>query len=105
VPAHYTSYAPGRNCRELAPPVSLSMDEIIRESLRFYLVYLEKKIRELKTDIFKIRTKYGVSSIEEFEEKYKNGEIEEKDSWQEFQKLDHLELKKEELEKALMAIN
>jgi hypothetical protein len=85
----------------IAKRLNLSRDEIIRESLRFYL---EKKIRELKTDIFKIRTKYGVSSIEEFEEKYKNGEIEEKDSWQEFQKLDHLEFKKEELEKALTAI-
>jgi hypothetical protein len=51
-----------------------------------------------------IRTKYGVSSIEDFEGKYKSGEIEEKDSWQEFQKLDHLEFKKEELEKALMKI-
>jgi hypothetical protein len=29
------------------------------------------------------------------------GEIEEKDSWQEFQKLDHLEFKKEEMENAL----
>ncbi len=71
---------------------------MIRESLRFYL---EKRIRELKADIYKIKTKYGVSSIEDFEEKYKKGEIEEKDSWQEFQELDHLEFKKERLEKAL----
>jgi len=71
---------------------------MINESERFYL---EKKIRELKTDIYTIRTKYGVSSIEEFDEKYKSGEIEEKDSRQEFQKLDHLEFKKEELEKTL----
>lgn len=85
----------------VAEKLHLSRAEIIRESLRFYL---EKKIRELKADIFKIRTKYGVSSIEEFEEKYKTGEIEEKDSWQEFQKLDHLEFKKEELEKALTDI-
>jgi len=34
----------------------------------------------------------------------RNGEIEEKDSWQEFQELDHLEFKKEELEKALEQI-
>jgi hypothetical protein len=85
----------------VAKQLNLSRDEMIRESLRFYL---EKMIRELKTDIYKIRTKYGVSSIEDFEEKYKKGEIEEKDSWQEFQKLDHLEFKKEELEKALAKI-
>jgi hypothetical protein len=82
----------------VAEKLNLSRDEVIRESLKFYL---EKIIREIKTDIFKIRTKYGVSSIEDFDEKYKKGEIEEKDSWQEFQKLDHLEFKKEEMEKAL----
>jgi hypothetical protein len=83
----------------VAKQLNLTSDEMIRESLK---LYLERKIRELKTDIFKIRTKFGVSSIEDFEEKYKSGEIEEKDSWEEFQKLDHLEFKKEELEKALM---
>ena len=85
----------------VAEKLNLSRAEMIRESIIFYL---EKKIRELKTDIFKIRTKYGVSSIEEFEKKYREGEIEEKDSWQEFQKLDHLEFKKEELENALVQI-
>ncbi len=85
----------------VAEKLNLSREEMIRQSVT---VYLEKKIRELKTDIYKIRTKYGVSSIEDFEEKYKSGEIEEKDSWQEFQKLDHLEFKIEELEKALETI-
>jgi len=85
----------------VAEKLNISRDEMIRESLRFFL---EKKIRELKTEIFKIRSKFNVSSIEEFEEKYKTGEIEEKDSWQEFQQLDHLEFKKDELEKALDTI-
>lgn len=85
----------------VAEKLNISRDEMIRESLRFFL---EKKIRELKTEIFKIRSKFNVSSIEEFEEKYKTGEIEEKDSWQEFQQLDHLEFKKDELEKTLDTI-
>ncbi len=81
-----------------AKTLNISRENIIRDSLRYFL---EKKIRELKIEIYKIRGKYGVSSIEAFEEKYKSGEIEEKDSWKEFQQLDHLEYKKEELEKAL----
>jgi len=89
------------NIEAIAKKLNLSREEIIRESLRFYL---GKKIRELKTDIYKIRSKYGISSIEDFEEKYKKGEIEEKDSWQEFQQLDHLEYKKEELEKTLATL-
>jgi hypothetical protein len=86
---------------KVAEKLNISRDDILRESLRFYL---ERKIRELKTEIFKIRTKYGVSSVEEFEEKYRSGEISEEGSWQEFQALDHLEFKKNELETALSQI-
>lgn len=38
---------------------------------------------------------------DEFEDLYKKGTLDEKDTWQELQKLDHLEFKKDELEKAL----
>ncbi len=82
----------------LAEKLNLSKDEMLRDSLK---VFLERKLREIKTEIFKIRTKYGVSNVEEFEALYKKGEIEEKDTWQDLQKLDHLEFKKEEIEKAM----
>jgi len=39
--------------------------------------------------------------VKELEELYKKGEIEEKDSWRDYQKLDHLEYKKAEIEKLL----
>ena len=85
----------------LAEKLNLSKDEMLRDSLK---VFLEKKLREIKTEIFKIRTKYRVSSVEEFEDRYKRGDIEEKDTWQDLQKLDHLEFKKDELEKALRGL-
>ena len=85
----------------LAEKLNLSKDEMLRESLKFFL---ERKLREIKTEIFKIRTKYSVSSAEEFEELYKKGKIEEKDTWQELQRLDHLEFKKDELEKVLRTL-
>jgi intein-encoded DNA endonuclease-like protein len=90
-----------KEIEELAEKLNLSKEEMIRESLRSFL---ERKLREIKTEIFKIRTKYGVSLVEEFEEKYKNGEIEEKETWQDLQRLDHLEFKKDELEKALRTL-
>ena len=71
---------------------------MIKENLK---VFLERKLRELKVEIFRIRSKYGISSVEEFEELYKRGEIEEKDTWQDLQRLDHLEFEKEEIEKIL----
>jgi len=83
---------------DLATKLNLSSDEIIHQSLK---TFLEKKLRELKSEIYQIHSKYGVSSVEGLEEKYKKGTIEEKDTWQDLQKLDHLEFKRDEIEKAL----
>ena len=82
----------------LAKEFSLSRDILIKESLK---VFLERKLREIKTEMFRLSGKYRVSSIKEMEELYKKGEIEEKDSWRDYQKLDHLEYKKAEIEKLL----
>ncbi len=82
----------------LAKEFSLSRDILIKESLK---VFLEKKLREIKTEVFRLTGKYRVLSVKELEELYKKGEIEEKDSWRDYQKLDHLEYKKAEIEKLL----
>lgn len=88
----------GKAIELLSKEFSLSKDEI-KESM---LYFLEKKLRAIKAEIFKITGKYKVSSVEEFEDLYKKGSLEEKDSWSEFQKLDHLEFKRDELEKLLL---
>jgi len=59
----------------VAEKLNLSRDEILRESLKFYL---EKIIREIKTDIFKIRTKYGVLSIEDLKRNTKKVKLKKK---------------------------
>jgi len=82
----------------LAKEFSLSKDVIIKEGLK---IFLERKLREIKTEIFRITGEYKISSVEEFEELYKRGEIEEKDSLKDYQKLDHLEFKRDEIEKLL----
>jgi len=82
----------------LAKEFNLPKDTILKESLK---VFLETKLREIKTEIFKITGKYKISSIEEFEELYKKGKVEEKDSLGDYQKLDHLEFKRDEIEKLL----
>ena len=85
----------------LSKEFSLSKDVILKEGLKFFL---ERKLREIKTEIFRIAGKYKVSSIEELEELYKRGEVEEKDSWDDFQKLDHLEFKRDEIMKLLQEL-
>ena len=84
-----------------AEKLNISKEEMIRESLK---VFLEKKLREIKTEMYEIRVKYKVSSVEEFEELYRRGQIEEKDTWQELQRLDHLEFKKDEIEGILRSL-
>ncbi|ODS34352.1 MAG: hypothetical protein SCARUB_00483 [Candidatus Scalindua rubra] len=87
-----------KELEDLAEKLNISKEDLLHEGLKSFL---EKKLREIKTDIFKITSKYGVRSVEEFEEKYRKGKVEEKDTWQDLQRLDHLEFKKDELEKAL----
>ena len=82
----------------LAKEFNLSRDVLVKESLK---AFLERKLREIKTEVFRLTGKYSISSVEELEELYKKGEIEEKGSWRDYQKLDHLEYKKAEIEKFL----
>ena len=55
------------------------------------------ELRHCESEIFNIAKKYGVLSIEEFEYRYKKGEIEEEGTWDDFFKLDHLEAEKESI--------
>lgn len=79
----------------------ISKDAVLDEGIRYFL---EKKLREIKTEIFRITGKYKISSVKEFDELYRKGLIEEKGSWEEFQRLDHLEFKKDEIEKLLQGL-
>ena len=86
----------------LVTTIGMSKRDILRESLT---AFLEKKLKEIKLQIYEISKKYGISTIEEFEELYKKGIIEEKFSWKDYQRLDHLEFKKEQLEKILKKLD
>lgn len=82
----------------LSKEFNLSSEAILKEGLRYFL---ERKLREIKSEIYRITGKYKIVSVEEFEALYKEGKIEEKDSLADFQKLDHLEFKKDEIERLL----
>lgn len=79
----------------------ISRDAVLDEGIRYFL---EKKLREIKTEIFRISGKYNISSVKEFDDLYRKGLVEEKDSWEDFQRLDHLEFKKDEIEKLLQGL-
>ncbi|MDA8083454.1 MAG: hypothetical protein M0024_07335 [Nitrospiraceae bacterium] len=91
-------HATAKALEVLSREFSLSEDEIIQAGLK---IFLERKLREIKSEIFRITGKYRIQSSEEFDQLYKTGQVEEKDSWGDYQRLDHLEFKREEIERLL----
>jgi hypothetical protein len=62
-------------------------------------------LQEIKVEIFAITGRYQVNSVEEMEEQYTAGQIDEAASWQDFQRLDYLEYKRDQLVSLLSTIN
>ena len=83
--------------RELQRP----REAILEESLQ---ALLERQLREVKTEIMQIAGKHGISSAEEMEDRYRAGTLDEAGSWQDFQRLDHLEYKRDRLQELLQEL-
>lgn len=88
--------------KTVAEELRLSQEELLKQGLRSFL---ERQLREVKAEIFQITGRYGVSGVEEMEARYRDGTLEEADSWQDLQRLDHLEYKRDHLLKLLEALS
>jgi hypothetical protein len=86
---------------KVARELQLSEEDLVRQGLRSVL---ERRLREVKAEIFALHGRYGVSSVEEMEARYQEGSLEEADSWRDLQRLDHLEYKRDRLLKLLGAV-
>lgn len=82
----------------LAEKLNLPRETVMEQGIR---AFLEKNLRATKAEILHITGKYGIRSVEEMEARYVAGTLEEKGTWEDFQRLDHLEYKKEQLEQLL----
>jgi hypothetical protein len=87
---------------ELAEELHIPEDDLIRRGLHSYL---ERQLRAVQAEIFEITSRYNVSSVEDMEERYRKGTLEEADSWQDSQRLDHLEYKRGRLQKLLESLS
>ena len=67
--------------------------------------YLERQLRAVQAEIFEITSRYSVSNVEEMDERYRNGTLEEADSWRDLQRLDQLEYKRDRLQKYLESLS
>ena len=74
--------------RRVADELQLSESELLNQSVRLFLQY---RLRQVKAESFEVYSRYGVSSVEEMEARYEDGTLEEAGSWQDLQRLDHLE--------------
>jgi hypothetical protein len=87
--------------KAVAQELYLSQEELSKQGARSLL---KRQLREVKAEIFQITGRYGVSSVEEMEARYRDGTLEEADSWRDLQRLDHLEYKRDRLLKLLEAL-
>jgi len=88
--------------KAVAQELHLSQEELLKQGTRSLL---ERQLREIKAEIFQITGCYGVSSVEEMEARYRDGTLEEADSWRDLQRLDHLEYKRDRLLELLEALS
>lgn len=85
----------------VAQELHVSEEDLLRQGLR---AFLERQLRQIKAQIFEITGRYAVSSVEEMEARYREGTLEEADSWRDLQRLDHLEYKRDRLLQLLEAM-
>jgi hypothetical protein len=83
---------------ETAEVLNVSEDEVLREGV---LALLERRLRAIKAQIFEISGRYGVSSVEDLEARYREGTLEEAGSWRDLQRLDHLEYQRDRVQALL----
>ena len=86
---------------KITPILKITQEELERESLK---TYLHIRLKRCESELFNLARRYGVSSIEDFEDEYKRGTIKEEITWEDFFRLDHLEAERESLIKAVGAI-
>ncbi len=86
------------NITSIAKELSITEDELIKESLK---TYLQDKLLEIESEIFRIKKKLGVENIHELNAKAEKGEISEEEAFEDYFLLDNLEAEKEKIEKIL----
>ncbi|NPV07017.1 MAG: hypothetical protein HPY83_03510 [Anaerolineae bacterium] len=85
----------------VAREFQVSKEDLLKKSL---VVLLERHLREVKAEIFEITGRYGVSSVEEMEARYRAGTLGEADSWRDLQRLDQLEYRRDRLLRLLQSL-
>jgi len=84
--------------KRVSEVLGVEEDVLEREALRQYIL---SELRRVRVEIKLILARYGVSSIEELDEKIRRGELEETEVFEDLTRLDYLLDRGEKLKKLL----
>lgn len=87
---------------DVAEKLHIPEDDLIRMGVQSYL---ERQLRSVQAEIFALVSRYNVTGVEDMEERYRSGLLEEADTWQDLQRLDHLEYKRDRLQQLLETLS
>ena len=87
--------------KDVAKILNMDQEGLQKESLK---TFLEKKLRNIEAEIYKIAAKHGIKSIFELDEKLKRGEITEEEMRDDFIELDYLESRRDKFLKVMERI-
>jgi hypothetical protein len=86
---------------KIASTLKMDRDVLAKASIK---VFLERELRCIEAEIFEIGSRHGVRSIFELDDKLKKGEFREADILEDFQELDYLESRRDELLSAMKSL-
>ncbi len=87
--------------KSLAEELSIPEEKLIKESLK---TYLNDKLIEIESEIFKLRKKWKVKDIYEMNKLAEEGKIAEEEALDDFFLLDNLEAERDKILKVLKLI-
>lgn len=82
----------------IAPKLSLTPQELERESLR---VFLDHRLRLIESQLWELAHKYGVQTVAELDARIQRGDFHESETFEDYFEFDHLEAERETLQESL----
>jgi hypothetical protein len=83
--------------QEVAKALNINQEGLEKDSLK---TFLEKELRNIEAEIYRIAARHGIKSILELDEKLRKGEVTEEEIRDDFMELDYLESRKDDILRA-----
>jgi hypothetical protein len=86
----------------IAPKLSLTPQELERESLR---VFLAHRLRLIESQLWELASRYGVKTVTELDERIQRGNFHEAEAFEDYFKFDYLEEERDALQDSLKELD